>query len=80
MPITLNLPPATIEKATNLAESKNATLSQLFIDFIDAESKRQNEAEAWMSRLDAIVEKTNSHLTGEPYKFNRADAYPEGEY
>ena len=63
MPITLNLPPAIIEKATNLAESK-----------------RQNEAEAWMSRLDAIVEKTNSHLTGEPYKFNRADAYPEGEY
>ncbi len=80
MPITLDVPPAVVQKANDLAERQNATLSQPFIDFIDSEFKRRRESEEWMSRLDALVEKTCAHLTGEPYKFNRADAYQEGEY
>lgn len=77
MPITIDLPPAMVQKANDLAESRNATLSQLFIDYIDSELERQREAAEWMSRLDALVEKTSARLTGEPYKFNRADAYEE---
>ena len=80
MSITIDLPPAVMQEATAFAESRNTTLEQFVIDSIDAEMKRRREAAEWMARLDALAEKTGARLTGEPYKFNRADAYPEGKY
>ena len=64
MSITLDLPPAMVQKANDLAESRNATLSQLFIGFIDSELKREREAAEWMARLDAMVKKSGVRLTG----------------
>ena len=80
MSITIDLPPAVMQEATAFAESRNTTLEQFLIDSIDAEMKRRREAAEWMARLDALAAKTGARLTGEPYKFNRADAYPEGKY
>ncbi len=80
MSITIDLPPAVMQEATAFAESRNTTLEQFVIDSIDAEMKRRREAAEWMARLDALAAKTGARLTGEPYKFNRADAYPEGKY
>ncbi len=80
MSITIDLPPAVMQEATAFAESHNTTLEQFVIDSIDAEMNRRREAAEWMARLDALVKKTGARLTGEPYKFNRADAYPEGKY
>ena len=80
MSITIDLPPAVMQEATAFAESRNTTLEQFVIESIDAEMNRRREAAEWMARLDALVEKTGARLTGEPYKFNRADAYPEGKY
>ena len=42
------------------------------------EMRRQQTSEI-RARLHALVERT-SPREGEPYKFNRADAYPEGVF
>ena len=45
------------------------------------ELNRRHEVDAVMSKLDALAKKTSARLTGEAYKFNRADAYePETTY
>ena len=81
MSITIDLPPAVMQEATAFAESRNTTLEQFVIDSIDAEMNRRREARRVMSRLEELVKKTGARLTGEPYKFNRADAYePETPY
>jgi hypothetical protein len=81
MSITIDLPPAVVQEATAFAASRNITLEQLFVDSLDAEINRKREASRVMSRLEALVKKTGARLTGEPYKFNRADAYePETPY
>ena len=53
----------------------------MFLDYLAAELKRRREADEVMSRLDELAKKTGARLTGEAYKFNRADAYePETVY
>ena len=48
--------------------------------FLENELKKWREAKAAMSKLDALIRETSVPLTGEAYKFNRSDAYPEGEF
>ena len=80
MPITIDLPPAIIQEAKAYTESRHTTLESFISDALDAEFARRRKAKAVLDRLDAITERVGARLTGEPYKFNRADAYPEGEY
>ena len=78
MPITIDLPPAVVQEAKAFAESQNTTLEQMLADFVDAELKRCREAAAWAADFDRLVEECGKRLPGAaPYKFNRADAYPE---
>ena len=75
MPITIDLPPAVVQEAKAFAESHNTTIERMLVDCLDAELRRSREARAALSRLDAIAERVSARLSGEPYKFNRADAY-----
>ena len=77
MPITIDIPPAIVQEAMAFAQSRNTTFEQMVVDCLDAELRRRREAQSAISRLDAIAERVNAKLSGEPYKFNRADAYPE---
>lgn len=81
MPITIDLPPAMVQEAEAFAQSQNTTLQQLVVDYIGSELKRRREVQVVLSRLDKISNRVNARLSGEPYKFNRADAYePEIPY
>ena len=81
MSITIDIPPAIVQKANDLAESRNTTISQLFREYINFEFKRRENARVVMERLEAIRKRTSARLTGKPYTFKRADAYePETPY
>ncbi|MBQ6923016.1 MAG: hypothetical protein IJQ73_00085 [Kiritimatiellae bacterium] len=79
MSITIDLPPAVVQEATAFAESRNTTLEQLFADYLDGELRHSRKVQAVLSRLEKLKKRTNARLTGEPYKFNRADAYEEDQ-
>ena len=80
MCVTLDLPPAIVQEAKAFAESRNTTLENFVSIALDTEFARRRKAQAVLARLDAITERVGARLAGEPYKFNRADAYPESEY
>ena len=80
MSITIDLPPAMAQEAREYVTVQGTTLERMFLDYLGRELKKRREAEAVMSKLDELVKETSARLTGEAYKFNRADAYPEGEF
>ena len=81
MSITIDLPPAMAQEACEFVTVRGTTLERMFLDYLATELKRRREADAVMSRLDELARDTSARLTGEAYKFNRADAYePETVY
>jgi len=56
---------------------EGTTLEAMFMDCLTQELKRKRGAKVVLDRLDSLVAKTSPRLSGAPYKFNRADAYPE---
>ena len=81
MSITIDLPPAIVQEAKAFAESRNTTLEQLFVDYLGVELQHRRKVQNVLSRLEELKKRTNARLSGEPYKFNRADAYePEIPY
>ena len=79
MSIMIDLPPAMGQEAREYAAMNRETLEQLLVQCFEREIARRRKAAAAMAKLDALVKKSHGRLT-EPYKFNRADAYPEDEY
>lgn len=79
MSIMIDLPPAMVQEAREYAAMSRETLEQLLVQCVEREIAHRRKAAAAMAKLDALVKKSHGRLT-EPYKFNRADAYPEGEY
>ena len=75
MSIMIDLPPAMAQEAREYATVQGTTLERMLFDCLAAELQRQREADALMSKLDALVRKSSGRLNGKPYKFNRADAY-----
>ena len=75
MSIMIDLPPAMAHEAREYATVQGTTIERMLFDCLKAELERQREADALMSKLDALVEKSRGRLNGKPYKFNRADAY-----
>ena len=75
MSILIDLPPAMAQEAQEYATVRGTTLERMLFDCIRAELDRRRKAEEVMAELDAMVLKTSKRLTGEPYKFRRADAY-----
>ena len=80
MSITIDLPSAMAQEARDYATVHGTTLERMFLDCLRNELRRRHETGEVMTRLDALVRKTSTRLTGEAYKFNRADAYPEDEF
>ena len=79
MSIMIDLPPAMAQEAREYAAMNRETLEQLLVQCVEREIARRRKAAAAMAKLDALVKKSHGRLT-EPYKFKRADAYPEDEY
>ncbi len=83
MSILIDLPPAMAQEAQGYADLRGTTLEKMLLDCVAAElerSRRKREnAMRLMERWRELVRKGRGRLK-EPYKFNRADAYPEGEY
>ena len=81
MAITIELPPQMEKEARGYSLLEGAILERMFLDYLKDEFARRRKAADTMARLDALVERTRGRLKGEPYRFNRADAYePETPY
>ncbi|MBR6734309.1 MAG: hypothetical protein IKL96_07905 [Kiritimatiellae bacterium] len=80
MSITIDLPPAMAQEARDYAIVQGTTLERMLLDYLGKELRRRHETVEVMAKLDALARKTSARLTGEAYKFNRADAYPDGEF
>ena len=80
MSITIDLPPAMAQEARDYAIVQGTTLERMILDYLGKELWRRHETVEFMAKLDALARKTSARLTGEAYKFNRADAYPDGEF
>ena len=80
MSIMIDLPPAMVQEARDYATMSRETLDQLLVQCVAKELAHRRKVAASMAKLDALVKKSHGRLNGVPYKFNRADAYPEGEY
>ena len=83
MSIMIDLPPAMAQEAQEYATVRGTTLERMLFDCLKAElDRRRKESETatrMMDRWREVVRKGRGRLT-EPYEFNRADAYPEGEF
>ena len=75
MSIMIDLPPAMAQEAREYATIRGTTLERMLFDYLKRELNRRREVEEAMSKIDALVEKSRGRLNGQPYKFNRADAY-----
>ena len=81
MSITIDLPPAVVQAAMAFAESRHTTLERMVSDYLGGELLRSREVHSVLSRLDELTRKTDGRLSGEPYRFRRADAYePEAAF
>ncbi len=83
MSIMIDLPPTMAQEAREYATLRGTTLERMLLDCIKAEMERRRKesetATRLMDRWRAVVRKGRGRRT-DPYVFNRADAYPEGEF
>lgn len=83
MSIMIDLPPAMAQEAQEYATVRGTTLERMLFDCLKAElNRRRKESEnatRLMDRWREVVRKGRGRRT-EPYVFNRADAYSEGEF
>ena len=77
MSITINVP-GTIEKRV-ARSGAGLDLERLFLAYLEKELERREQVETELAELDDLSERVSSRLTGPAYRFNRADAYDEGE-
>ena len=75
MAITIELPPQMEKEARGYSLLDGRILERMFLDCLRSEFERRRKAADAMARLRALARKTGARLAGEPYKFNRADAY-----
>ncbi len=75
MSIMIDLPPAMAQEAREYATVNGTTLERMLFEYIKNELARKASADKAMAKLDALVRQSHGRLKGEPYKFNRADAY-----
>ena len=87
MSIMIDLPPAMEREARGYVVLDGVTMEQFALACMEREFARRRErrharspkAMAALSEWKRLVDQSRGRLT-EPYKFNRADAYPKGEY
>ena len=80
MPITIDLPPAMVQEIHDYERVTGNSLSEKVAAFVEKEIRRAHDIAEWEEKFDTLVAAGASRLPGyEPYKFNRADAYPDEE-
>ena len=83
MSIMVDLPPAMAQEAREYATVQGTTLERMLFDCLKSELERRRvqdeKASQLMARWRKVVRNGHGRQT-EPYVFNRADAYPEGEF
>ena len=83
----IDLPPAIEQEAKGYMALDGVPMEQFVLVCIENEFARRRErrhmrspkAVAALAEWKRLVDQSRGRLT-EPYKFNRADAYPKGEY
>ena len=86
MSIMIDLPPAMEQEARGYVMLDGVTLEQLALacmekEFARRRANRDSACDDWEAQFDELVEKSSKGVMGtEPYVFNRADAYPQGEF
>ena len=80
MSIVLDLPPAMAQEAQKYAAIQGTTLERMLFECLKVELERRRKVDETMSKLYTLVLRTSDRLKGEPYRFRRSDAYPEGEF
>ena len=82
----LDIPPAIEREAKEYVVLDGMPMEQFVLVCMANECARRRVSRAaghgdWESQFDELVKKSSEGMQGtEPYVFNRADAYPEGEF
>ena len=81
MAYVIEMPPVIMQEIKAYERATGQSLEPSIVEFVKQELRRRQTADDWESRFDKLVEASSSRLVGTPaYKFNRADAYAEGEF
>ncbi len=81
MAYVIDIPPVIMQEIRDYEKATGRSLEPCIVEFVKQELLRRRQTDDWESRFDALVEQGASRLSGMPaYKFNRADAYAEGEF
>ena len=81
MAYVIEMPPVVIQEIQDYERATGQSLEARIVEFVKNELRRRREADEWEARFDSLVESSSSRLSGtDAYKFNRADAYPDGEF
>ena len=86
MSIMIDLPPTIEQEAKGYVMLDGMSMEQFVLVCMENEFARRRENRAvvcddWESQFDELVLKSSERMQGtKPYVFNRADAYPEGEF
>jgi hypothetical protein len=81
MAYVIEMPPVVIQEIRDYERTTGRSLEARIVEFIKNELRRRREADEWETKFDRLVESSSSRMSGtDAYKFNRADAYSDGEF
>ena len=81
MAYVIDMPPVVMQEVRDYEKATGRSLEPRIVEFIRQELRRSHSADDWETEFDSLVETSSARLRDTPaYKFNRADAYAEGEY
>ena len=81
MAYVIEMPPVVMQEIKEYERATGRSLEPCIVEFVKQELRRRQMSDGWEARFDKLVETSSSRLVGTPaYKFNRADAYVEGEF
>ena len=81
MAYVIEMPPVVMQEVRDYEKATGRSLEPRLVDFIMQELRRRHSTDEWEKKFDSLVETSTSRLRGTAaYKFNRADAYAEGEF
>ena len=81
MAYVIEMPPVIMQEIQDYERVTGRSLEARIVEFVKNELQRRREADEWEAKFDSLVESSSSRMAGtDAYKFNRADAYPDGEF
>ena len=81
MAYVIDMPPVIMQEVRDYEKATGRSLEPQIVEFIMQELRRRHSDDGWEKKFDSLVETSTSRVRGtSAYKFNRADAYAEGEF